>query len=79
MNCLIINGNNLHLKMYAKVEITKQKLTKANTIDCDVKYYQVKTTMVSFTDVWLKWLKILTSHRRYFWSIWNVCGANNKI
>ena len=36
-----------------------------NTIQYDNKLYQVKTTIVNCTDVWIKGLKIQTDHRRY--------------
>ena len=40
--------------MYAKVEKSEQKLTWVNTIEYDVKSYQVKATIVNFTSVLLK-------------------------
>ena len=61
--CLRNKGNNLNLNIYAKVERPKRKLTKINTIEYVIKTYQVKITKVNFTDVWLKGLKIFTTHR----------------
>ena len=65
MCCSIHNVNNIHLKMYDKVEIPKQKLIQVNTIYYDMKQYQFKTNMVNFTYVQLKIFKILTVHRIY--------------
>ena len=63
---LINNINNLHLKMYAKVEIPDLKLTQVNTIEYDTKSQQVKTTIINCTDAKLKGLRILTANRREF-------------
>ena len=40
--------------MYAKVEIPKQELTWVNTIEYDIKLYQVKKTTVNCTYIRLK-------------------------
>ena len=64
MLCFNNNGNNLHLNMYAKVERPEQKLTQVKTKEHDVKSYQVMMNIVKFTDVRLKILKILITHRR---------------
>ena len=63
MCCLIINGNNSHLK-----QINQCQNTRAEIDIC--KYYRVwceiipsKTTIVNSMDVQLKGLKILTFHR----------------
>ena len=37
-----------------------------NTIEYNVKFYQVKATIVNFMDVQLTGLKILNAHIRYF-------------
>ena len=50
--------------MYAKVGKPKRKLTQLSSIEYNLKSCQVKTTIGNCTDVWLKMLKILTTHRR---------------
>ena len=50
--------------MYNKVKRPEQKLKQVNTIKYDAKLYQVKTTIVNFTYLGLKGLKMLTAHRR---------------
>ena len=57
MLCFNNNGINLHLNMYAKVEIPERKLTQVNTIEYDVKSCQVILTIVNFTYVRLKGLE----------------------
>ena len=57
MLCFNNNGNNLHLNMYAKVEIPERKLTQVNTIEYDMKSYRFKTAIVNFTYVRLKGLE----------------------
>ena len=79
MFCLSNHENNLHINMYAKVDIHKRKLTQINTIKYDVKSYEVKMTILNFTYVQLKGLKILPTHRRDIWYSQNSCDANNKI
>ena len=69
MCCLINNGNNLHLKKYARDERPDRKLIKVNTIEYDVKSWQVMTTIVNCIDVPLKTLKILAAHRRYVYTV----------
>ena len=39
--------------MYAKVEIPEQKLAYVNSIEYDVKAYQVKNSIVNCKDVWI--------------------------
>ena len=65
MCCSINNDNNLHLKIYGKVERPKQKLTQVNTIKYDLNLFKGMITIVSCTDIQIKILKILTTHRRY--------------
>ena len=43
--------------MYVKVKTPKWKLTEVNTIEYDMKLYQVKMTVL------IKELKIITSHK----------------
>ena len=52
--------------MYVAFERTKQHTTKVNNTDYEVKYYQVKKTILKCMDVQLKGLKRLISHRRTF-------------
>ena len=56
-------GNNLHLNMYAKVEMHGRKLTEVNNIEYYLKSCQVITDKVNCIYVQLKGLKILTAHR----------------
>ena len=49
--------------MYAKVGKPEQKSTKVSTIEYDLKSRQVMMNIVSFTDVGLRRLKILNTHR----------------
>ena len=63
---LINNANNVHLNIYDKVERPEQKFTGVNTIEYDIKQYQVKNNIVNYTYVQLKILKIPTTHRREF-------------
>ena len=51
--------------MYVKAKVPEQKLTQVNTIQYYVKLYQVKITIVNFTDIPQKGSKISTSHIRY--------------
>ena len=60
------NRNNIHLNMYAKVEIPDRKFTQVDTIECDVKSFQVITAKLNCTDVQLNVFKILTAHIIYF-------------
>ena len=49
--------------MYSDVKQPVRKLKWINTIEYDVKLYQVKKTIVNGIDLGLKLLKILTSHK----------------
>ena len=62
MCCLTSNGNNLHIKQVWKGWKNRAEIYTGNTIDYDVKPYQVKTTIVNCTGVRLKVLKKLTAH-----------------
>ena len=46
---LINDGNYIHLNMYAKVVKPERKFTEVNTIENDVKSYQVIKTIVNCT------------------------------
>ena len=50
-----------------------------NTIEYDVKSYQVKTNIVNFTYVRLKVFKIVTSHKTKCWYSQHDGDSNNKI
>ena len=51
--------------MYSQVETPEQEMLLVNTIDYDMKLFQIKTTVVIFMYVWIKGLKFI-SHRRKF-------------
>ena len=61
-----ININNIHLKKVRPGRKIKFYIDIGNTIYYDVKYYQVKITLVNCTYVQQKGLKILTAHIRDF-------------
>ena len=65
MLCLSNIGNNSHLKHVSQGWNTRSEMDQGNTIEYNTKSHQVKTKIVNCTYVWLKRMKILTSHRRY--------------
>ena len=50
--------------MYAKIGKPERRLTEVNTLDHDVKSCQVMRTIGNCSDIRLKILKILTTHKR---------------
>ena len=58
--------NNLHLQIFANVQIPERKLTQVNNVEYDVKLFQVITTIIKCTYIKLKGLKLLTTHKRNF-------------
>ena len=73
------NTNNLYLKHVRQGWKTQVEIDVYKYYSVWCESYEVKTTILSFIDVWLKGFKLLTDHRRYVWFIKHVCDENNKI
>ena len=71
--------NNLHLEQVRPGWKTQSEIDIGNTIEYDLKSYQVKTTIVNFTNVQLEGLKTATAHRMVCWYSWHACDENNRI
>ena len=54
----------MHLKQVRPGWNTRAEIDIGNTIEYDIKLYQVKMTVVNCTDIWIKGLKTLTAHRK---------------
>ena len=65
MFCLTNDRNNIRFKKVLPDRKTRTEIDICNTIDYDVKSYQVNKYILNCTYLRLKELKNLTTHRRY--------------